>query len=159
MKKFLGDFKKFMIKGNVLNLAVAVIIGAAFGKIIASLVKDVLMPIISLVTGGSGFENYKYVITAADEVNGIAENAIYYGLFIQNIIDFVIIAFVVFLIVRMFNKASELANKKELEEAAQAKLIAEEEKKKQAEIDAKKPKVEDLLVDIKKLLEKNLKAK
>jgi len=118
-----------------------------------------LMPIISLVTGGSGFENYKYVITAADEVNGIAENAIYYGLFIQNIIDFVIIAFVVFLIVRMFNKASELANKKELEEAAQAKLIAEEEKKKQAEIDAKKPKVEDLLVDIKKLLEKNLKAK
>ncbi|MCF7931026.1 MAG: MscL family protein, partial [Acholeplasmataceae bacterium] len=55
MKKFLGEFKAFMLKGNVLNLAVAVIIGAAFGKIISSLVKDVLMPVISLVTGGGGF--------------------------------------------------------------------------------------------------------
>ena len=157
MKKFLKDFKSFMLKGNVLNLAVAVIIGAAFGKIISSLVKDVLMPIISLVTGGGGFENYKYVITAADEVNGIAENAIYYGVFIQNIIDFVIIAFVVFLIVKLFNKASELANQKALQEAEAAKLIEEEKKKLQAIEDAKKPKVEDLLVDIKKLLEKKLK--
>jgi large conductance mechanosensitive channel len=157
MKKFLGDFKNFMIKGNVLNLAVAVIIGAAFGKIIASLVKDVLMPVISLLTGGSGFENYKYVITAANEADGIAENAIMYGVFIQNIIDFIIIAFVVFLIVKMFNKASEVAKAKELEEAAAAKLIADEKKKEQDAIDAKKPKVEDLLVDIKKLLEKKLK--
>lgn len=157
MKKFLGDFKSFIMKGNVLNLAVAVIIGGAFGKIISSLVKDVLMPVISLVTGGGGFENYKYVITAADEVNGIAENAIYYGTFIQNIIDFVIIAFVVFVIVKMFSKASELANKKQIEAEAAAKAIEDEKKKLQAIEDAKKPKVEDLLVDIKKLLEKNLK--
>ena len=157
MKKFLGDFKSFIMKGNILNLAVAVIIGGAFGKIISSLVKDVLMPVISLVTGGGGFENYKYVITAADEVNGIAENAIYYGTFIQNIIDFVIIAFVVFVIVKMFSKASELANKKQIEAEAAAKAIEDEKKKLQAIEDAKKPKVEDLLVDIKKLLEKNLK--
>lgn len=157
MKKFLGDFKSFIMKGSVLNLAVAVIIGGAFGKIISSLVKDVLMPVISLVTGGSGFDNYKYVITAVDEVNGIAENAIYYGSFIQNIIDFVIIAFVVFMIVKMFSKASELANKKQLEEEAAAKLIEEGKKKEQALLDAQKPKVEDLLVDIKLLLEKNLK--
>lgn len=157
MKKFLGEFKAFMLKGNVLNLAVAVIIGAAFGKIISSLVKDVLMPVISLVTGGGGFENYKYVITAADETSGIAENAIYYGSFIQNIIDFVIIAFVVFMIVKLFNKASELANKKQLEAEAAAKAIEDEKNRLQAIEDAKKPKVEDLLVDIKKLLEKNLK--
>lgn len=157
MKKFLGEFKAFMLKGNVLNLAVAVIIGAAFGKIISSLVKDVLMPVISLVTGGGGFENYKYIITAADEVNGVAENAIYYGTFIQNIIDFVIIAFVVFMIVKLFNKASELANKKALEEAAAAKAVEDEKKRLQAIEDAKKPKVEDLLVEIKLLLEKNLK--
>jgi len=158
MKKFLKEFKSFMIKGNVLNLAVAVIIGAAFGKIISSLVKDILMPVISLVTGGGGFENYKYVITAADELNGIKENAIYYGVFFQNIFDFIIIAFVIFLIVKGFNKASELARAKELEEAAAAKLIADEKKKAQDALDAKKPKVEDLLLDIKKLLEKNLKA-
>jgi len=157
MKKFLKDFKSFMIKGNVLNLAVAVIIGAAFGKIIASLVRDILMPVISMIIGGNGFENYKYVITAADELNGIKENAIYYGIFIQNIIDFIIIAFVVFLIVKMFNKASELANAKQLEEAAAAKLIAYEKKKEQDAIEAKKPKVTDLLDDIKKLLEKKLK--
>ncbi|MBU1141116.1 MAG: large conductance mechanosensitive channel protein MscL [Firmicutes bacterium] len=156
MKKFLNDFKSFMMKGNVLNLVVAVIIGAAFGKIISSLVKDVLMPIISLVTGGGGFENYKYVISTADEVNGVAENAIYYGMFIQNIIDFVIIAFVVFLIVKLFNKANDLANQKRIEEEIAVKLVEEEKKKEQTALDAKKPKIEDLLVDIKKLLEKNL---
>ncbi len=157
MKKFFSDFKSFILKGNVLNLAVAVIIGAAFGKIIASLVRDILMPIISLILGGGGFENYKYVITAADETNGIVENAIMYGVFIQNIIDFIIIALVIFLIVKGVNKATELANKTKLEEEAAAKFIEEEKKKEQALLDAKKPKVEDLLVDIKLLLEKNLK--
>ena len=157
MKKFFSDFKSFILKGNVLNLAVAVIIGAAFGKIIASLVRDILMPIISLILGGGGFENYKYVITAADETNGIVENAIMYGVFIQNIIDFIIIALVIFLIVKGVNKATELANKTKLEEEAVAQLIEDEKKKEQALLDAKKPKVEDLLVDIKLLLEKNLK--
>ncbi len=157
MKKFLNEFKSFIMKGSVLNLAIAVIIGGAFGKIIASLVKDVLMPVISLALGGGGFENYKYVITAADEVNGTTENAIYYGIFIQNIIDFTIIALIVFLIIKLFNKANELANAKQLEEAAEVKLIEEEKKKEQELLDAKKPKVEDLLKDIKVLLEKNLK--
>lgn len=157
MKKFFSDFKSFILKGNVLNLAVAVIIGAAFGKIIASLVRDILMPIISLILGGGGFENYKYVITAADETNGIVENAIMYGVFIQNIIDFVIIALVIFLIVKGVNKATELAKKAQLEEEAAVKLIEDEKKKEKALLDAQKPKVEDLLVDIKLLLEKNLK--
>jgi large conductance mechanosensitive channel len=157
VKKFFGDFKKFITKGNVLDLAVAVIIGGAFSMIIGSLVKDILMPVISLIVGKDGFDNYKYVITAADADAGIAENAILYGLFIQNIIDFVIIAFVVFIIVRMFTRVSELANAKKLEEAARLKAIEDEKKAEQAKIDAEKPKVEDLLQDIKKLLEKNLK--
>ncbi len=157
MKKFVGDFKKFITKGNVLDLAVAVIIGAAFGKIISSLVKDVLMPIISLIVGKDGFDNYKYVITPANADLGITENAIYYGLFMQNIIDFVIIAFVVFVIVRLFSKASELANQKKLEEEQRARDLAIEQKKELAALEAKKPKVEDLLLDIKVLLEKNLK--
>lgn len=158
MKKFFNEFKNFITKGNVMNLAVAVIIGAAFGKIVSSLVRDIIMPVISFITGGSGFENYKYVITAADEANGIQENAIYYGLFIQNIIDFVIIALVVFLLVKFVNKASDLANAKKLAEEAEAKRLEEEKKKEQEAIDAKKPKVEDLLADIKVLLEKNLKS-
>ncbi|TNF08231.1 MAG: large conductance mechanosensitive channel protein MscL [Bacillota bacterium] len=157
MKKFMGDFKKFITKGNVLDLAVAVIIGGAFSKIIGSLVKDILMPVISLIVGKDGFDNYKYVITAADAENGIAENAILYGLFIQNIIDFLIIAFVVFIIVRVFSHMSDIANTKKLEEAARLKAIEDEKKAEQAKLDAEKPKVEDLLVDIKKLLEKNLK--
>lgn len=157
MKKFFAEFKSFVMKGNVLNLAVAVIIGGAFGKIIASLVKDILMPVISLILGGEGFENYKYVITAADEANGITENAIYYGLFIQNVIDFLIVALVIFLIVKLFGKLNEVANMKKIKEEEAAKLAAEQAKKEQEAIDAKKPKVEDLLLDIKKLLEKNLK--
>jgi large conductance mechanosensitive channel len=157
MKKFFADYKRFITKGNVLDLAVAVIIGGAFSKIIGSLVKDVLMPVISLVVGKDGFDNYKYVITPADPIAGTAENAILYGLFIQNIIDFLIIAFVVFLIVRIFTKVSEAANAKKIEEAARQKAIDDEKKAEQAKIDAAKPKVEDLLSDIKVLLEKNLK--
>lgn len=157
MKKFFGDFKKFITKGNVLDLAVAVIIGGAFGKIIGSLVKDVLMPVISLVVGKNGFDNYKYVITPADATLGIAENAIYYGLFIQNVIDFLIIAFVVFLIVRIFTRLNDLAQKKLHAEEIAAKEKADKEK---AEADALKPKtptVEELLSDIKKLLQKQVK--
>ena len=157
MNKFAGDFKKFITRGNVLDLAVAVIIGGAFGKIISSLVKDILMPVISLVLGEKGFENYKYVITPADEVNGIAENAIYYGVFIQNIIDFLIIAFVIFLIIRFIGKLNDLANQRKLEEEAQAKALEEEKKKELQAQEEKKPKVEDLLQEIKVLLEKNLK--
>jgi len=157
MKKFMGDFKKFITKGNVLDLAVAVIIGSAFSKIIGSLVKDILMPVISLVVGKDGFDNYKYVITPANELTGASENAIMYGLFIQNIIDFLIVAFVVFLIVRLFTRVSELAHAKKLEEEARLKAIEDEKKAEQAKIDAQKPKVEDLLSDIKVLLEKNLK--
>lgn len=157
MKKFFADFKKFITRGNVLDLAVAVIIGGAFSKIIGSLVKDILMPVISLVIGEKGFENYKYVISPADEVNGIAENAITYGVFIQNIIDFLIIAFVIFVIIRSIMRISELANAKKIEAERLQKEEEERIKAEKAALEPVQPKVEDLLQDIKVLLEKNLK--
>lgn len=95
----LKDFKEFALKGNVLDLAVAVVIGAAFGKIITSLVEDILMPLIGMLLGGVNFSDLKYVITPAS--GDIAEAAIYYGQFIQSVFDFVIIAFSIFLFVRL----------------------------------------------------------
>lgn len=152
MKKMINEFKKFISKGSIIDLSVAVIIGGAFGKIVTSFTKDIIMPIISLFTGNQGFENYKYVITAADEVNGIAENAIYYGQFIQNVIDFLIIAVVIFLMIKMINKANELSNKLK-EEAIELKEEIVEE------IVEKVPKIEDILGDIKGLLQQTLKKK
>lgn len=154
MKKFFEEFKQFIARGNVLDLAVAVIIGGAFSKIINSLVKDVLMPVISIFVGSEGFENFKYVITPANPDLNIQENAIMYGLFIQNIIDFLVIALVIFIIIRMFTRVMEKVNHKRLEEERIALEEAEKKKKEQEELDKDKPTVESLLVDIKELLEK-----
>lgn len=95
----LKEFKEFALKGNVMDLAVAVIIGAAFGKIITSLVNDILMPIIGVILGGVSFVNLKYVITPAS--GDIAEAAILYGAFIQSMVDFVIIAFSIFMVIKL----------------------------------------------------------
>ena len=103
----LKEFKEFAFKGNVIDLAVGVIIGGAFGKIVASLVNDVLMPIIGIMLGGINFTNLKFVITPASE--NVAESAIYYGKFFQSIVDFLIIAISVFFFVRLIS----LAQKKE----------------------------------------------
>ncbi len=113
MKKFLTEFKEFISKGNVMDMAVAVIIGGAFGKIVTSLVNDIIMPLISLLTGGISVADWKWVITAADEANGVAESALNYGMFIQNIIDFLIIAFVIFIVLKAFLAAKKLTEKKE----------------------------------------------
>ncbi len=98
----LKDFKEFAFKGNVLDMAIGVIIGAAFGKIVTSLVNDLIMPIISILTGGLNFTDLKYVITPKH--GDIAENAIAYGSFIQNVVDFLIIAFCIFMFVRLIEK-------------------------------------------------------
>ena len=103
----LKEFKEFAFKGNVIDLAVGVIIGGAFGKIVTSLVNDVLMPIIGIMLGGINFTNLKFVITPASE--NVAESAIYYGKFFQSIVDFLIIAISVFFFVRLIS----LAKKKE----------------------------------------------
>ena len=95
------EFKEFAVKGNVVDLAVGVIIGAAFGKIVTSLVNDVIMPPIGLLTGGLDFSKQKWVLKAAE--NGKPETAIAYGAFVNNVIDFLIVAFVIFLLIKGIN--------------------------------------------------------
>ena len=115
-RKILGEFKKFITRGNVVDMAVGIIVGTAFTAIVNSLVKDILMPCISLIIGGISFVDLKIVITAATETT--AEVAIRYGTFIQKIIDFLIIALVVFFLVRTVNRMRErLEARKKLEEA------------------------------------------
>lgn len=100
----MSEFKKFILKGNIIDMAVGVIIGGAFSKIVTSLVNDILMPALGAVTGGASFNTLKYVIhpavtdAAGNEVT--AEAAILYGSFIQNIIDFLIIGFCMFFMVK-----------------------------------------------------------
>ncbi|HPF88717.1 MAG TPA: large-conductance mechanosensitive channel protein MscL [Candidatus Limiplasma sp.] len=96
------EFKKFALKGNVVDLAVAVIIGAAFGKIVTSLVNDIVMPLIGLIIGGIDFTSLKIVLTPA--VGDTAEVAILYGSFIQAVIDFFLIALSIFFMIKLMNK-------------------------------------------------------
>lgn len=127
MGKFLSDFKAFAMKGNVVDMAVGVIVGGAFGKIVSSLVADIIMPVVSLATGGDGLKNLKYVIVeghdAAQGVAAVEEVALNYGMFIQNIVDFFIIAFSIFVALRVIMKFK----KKEEEEPAPAPEPSKEE--------------------------------
>lgn len=103
MKKFLGEFKEFISKGNVLDLAVAVVIGNAFNAIVTSLVNDVIMPFVGIIIGGIDFSNIK--ITLGD-------SSIMIGNFIQNIVNFLIVAFTIFVVVKAFNTLQAKAKKK-----------------------------------------------
>ncbi|MFA6845631.1 MAG: large-conductance mechanosensitive channel protein MscL [Sphaerochaetaceae bacterium] len=104
---FLNEFKKFIAKGNVMDMAVGIIMGAAFTAIVSSLVKDILMPLIGLIVGGINFTNLKIVIRPA--TGNIAEAAITYGAFIQSILNFLLVSLVIFIMVRQLNKIRELA--------------------------------------------------
>lgn len=143
MGKFFSDFKEFAMKGNIIDMAVGVIIGGAFGKIVTSLVNDLLMPIISLIVGGDGYKNLKHVIKAAgvdENGNVIEEVAVNYGIFIQNIIDFIIIALSIFVALRVIMKFK----KKEAEVAAAPAAPSAEE---------------TLLTEIRDLLKKDVDSK
>ncbi len=98
-----SEFKEFISRGNVIDLAVGVIIGAAFGKIVSSLVDLVIMPPIGLVTGGIDFSQLKIVLKAADPAKKASEVAIQYGAFLNTVIQFLIIAFVIFMLVKAIN--------------------------------------------------------
>lgn len=107
MKKFLSEFKEFAMRGNVVDMAVGVIIGGAFGKIVTSLVNDIIMPGIGVLTGGANFSEFKYVIqkgvTQGEEVI-TPEVAITWGSFVQTVFDFLIIAFCIFVAIKAINK-------------------------------------------------------
>jgi large conductance mechanosensitive channel len=104
----IAEFKEFVARGNVVDLAVGVVIGAAFGKIVSTLVDGIVMPVISMITGGVSVAEWKYVITPAQlDAAGkevAAEVAIKYGLFFQTIIDFSLIALVIFLFLKAYNR-------------------------------------------------------
>ena len=128
-KKQLDGFKEFIAKGNVIDLAVGVIIGGAFGKIVSSIVNDILMPLLGILIGGVNFTSLKWTIGDA---------VVYYGNFIQNVIDFLIIALCVYIMISAINKVTN-------------KFKKEEEKKEEA----KKSDEVALLEEIRDLLKKN----
>lgn len=104
MGKFIQDFKEFAMKGNVVDMAIGVIIGGAFGKIVSSLVNDIIMPVMGVVTGGVDFKDMSYELKSAGvdaAGNAIEAVTLNYGMFIQNIVDFLIIAFSIFVALRV----------------------------------------------------------
>lgn len=134
---FIKEFQEFAVKGNVMDMAVGVIIGGAFGKIVASLVNDVIMPPLGLITG-NGFTDLKLVLkpatAAVTDASGnvvtpeVAEVALNYGNFIQNTVDFIIIAFVIFLLIKGMNslrKKEESAPAAPAEDPADIALLKE----------------------------------
>ena len=151
MKKFLNEFKEFITKGNVLDMAVGVIIGGAFGKIVTSLVNDIIMPCISILTSGVDFTELKVVLKpeVLNELGEVVTSGVYmnYGTFIQNIVDFLIIAFSIFITLKILFKRRDDKLKKEAEE--KARLAAE----------APKPETElDVLSEIRALLKETVKT-
>lgn len=112
MKKFIEEFKAFISRGSVVDLAVGMIIGAAFTAIVSSLVNDVIMPLISIITGGISFDQWNIALTSNPEGPVLA-----LGTFIAAVLNFIIVAFVIFLVIKAINKFSE-KTKKEAEAAA-----------------------------------------
>ena len=146
--KFFDEFKKFAFKGNVIDMAVGVVIGNVFGKIVSSLVNDIIMPPIGLLVGGVDFSDLKVVLKEAiGETPAVSIN---YGNFIQTIIDFLIVALFIFICVKLVNSARDLSTKKE-REAAEAKAKAEADAKAK---EPKAPTTEELLTEIRDLLAK-----
>ena len=136
MKKFIEEFKTFISRGNVLDMAVGVVVGGAFGAITSSLVANVITPLLAWIFGSPNTDALNITLRAADEAAGTEALVLGLGTFIGAIINFLVIALVLFSVVKAFNKARELAKKKEEEEAAAA------------EPEEPKPTVEDLLTQI-----------
>lgn len=139
LKQTWKEFKEFAFKGNVLDMAIGVIIGGAFGKIVTSLVNDVFMPAIGMLTGGVNFSTLKWVMSPA-EVNAAGEvvkeeAAILYGSFVQNVIDFLLVAICIFTFVKLISK---MHRKKAEEPVAEEPVAA--------------PTSEELLTEIRDLL-------
>lgn len=121
MKKLIKEFREFIMRGNVLDMAVGVIVAGAFGKITTSLVNDIFMPFISFLFGTRDMSALNLVVRQADEAAGTEAITIGFGTLVATVIDFILVALVVFIIIKLFNKAREKAAalvKKQEEEAA-----------------------------------------
>lgn len=116
------EFKEFAMQGNVIDLAIGVVIGGAFGKIVTSLVSDIIMPLVGALTGGLSFSDLRYVITPAVYEGGVEvtpANTLNYGLFIDNVINFLIIAVSIFIVIRAINQARKRLERQPQEEVAE----------------------------------------
>ena len=141
----LKEFKDFAVKGNAIDMAIGVIIGGAFGKIVTSIVNDLIMPIFGFLTAGMDFKELKLVLSQAVVKNGVVikpEAAITYGNFLQNVLDFLLISFSIFLFIRLLTNA-----KAKLLQTFEANKEEEE-----AEEEEKQPTTEELLTEIRDLL-------
>lgn len=142
--KFIEEFKAFIAKGNVIDMAVAVVVGGAFGKIVTSLVNDIIMPLVGLITGGFNVKDAKWVIEAAVmDADGVTvltpEVALTYGAFIQAVIDFLLIALSIFIFLKIIL-------------AAKSKIGKKEEPAEEAPAEEPKETTEDILAEIRDLL-------
>ena len=130
MKNFVKEFKEFAMKGNVVDMAVGVIIGAAFGKIVSSLVDDIIMPVIGVATGGINFTDYKWVIQKAvmdgQEVFK-PEVTMNWGAWIQTVVDFIIVAFCIFVMIKFINNMRKKVEKAKEEVAPAPAAPSKEE--------------------------------
>lgn len=109
MKGFVTEFKQFAVRGNVIDLAVAVVIGTAFGKITSSLVDNIIMPALGILLGGIDFSDYAF---------GVGKSTISYGVFLQSVVEFVLIAFAVFVLVKVINRVKDALDGDEEEKPA-----------------------------------------
>lgn len=154
-QKTLREFKEFIFRGNVFDLAVGVIVGGAFGKITTSLVNDIIMPLVGVLLAGVDLKQLKLVIReavlSAEGVVEVAEVAVTYGNFLQTILDFLIIAASVFVFVKISKHIREKAEKRKAEEAA-AKAAAEAAAKAKEPPAPPKPTELDMLTEIRDLL-------
>ena len=148
MKKFFSEFKEFAMRGNVVDMAVGVIIGAAFGKIVSSLVNDIIMPLIGVVTGGMNFTDYKLVVQKAvmDGQEIIKpEVTMNWGAWVQTVVDFLIVAFCIFVMIKFINNLRKKAERQKEAEAEPAPAAPEPTK------------AEQLLAEIRDLLKEQQK--
>ena len=148
MKKFINEFKEFAMRGNVVDMAVGVIIGAAFGKIVSSLVDDIIMPLVGVATGGMNFTDYKWVVQKAvmDGQEVIKpEVTMNWGAWVQTVVDFLIVAFCIFVMIKFINNMRKKMERQKADEAAAP------------EAPAAPTKEEELLTEIRDLLKEQQK--
>lgn len=118
---FIKEFKEFAMRGNVMDMPVGIIIGTAFGKIVSSMVGDMIMPVVGALTGGKSFEAYSYTFGEGD-----AAATIKWGKFVQTVVDFLIVALVIFIMIKLMNRAQEALTGPEAEEEEKAPEIPED---------------------------------
>ena len=152
MKKFFHEFKEFAMRGNVLDMAIGVVIGAAFGKITTSLVNDIIMPLIGLITGGIDLTQWNIILNKTAVAAGADPVTLGIGNLLAVILDFIIVAFAMFLLVKAMNKLAALKKKDEEPAPEELTHLKKQEEQAQEPEEPAGPTTEELLTEIRDLL-------